>query len=428
LLAEAKLNLSVALLCKQKTTDGMRFFRAGLVRQSTINPDGTVTAPPIDQQLDTSHGTQATLPPIPIPDTWQGMVAAVPLYQALDQTAYDRLVQRGQRDSALRTQIFAENLSPLTQNRELAIIGYEISASKPQVDQNVKLGSDSYAAAVAVTQGLNTGKWNSDADTYCNPLLNKSGYAAFQACFTQKYNEECSPDLDRAQVQIVDIAKKEDQADRDFIARWYPWASGVVANVGDQATHERYSGWLEETVDDAYYQPVKLLGFWAGWVKNSRCGQPAPDVPATPDAPTTPHSEACPPSLKGVKLSWKLGGDAKLGVPFDLAVDINCEKVSVEASAPIEGWFGVFGSLDYSPRSGKTTVFAGPKLGAKIPGTSLGASFKDGLYLSFDRQGHATDFGFRTSVSSSAAFGPFSIKGAGESMDFSFAPVFGITH
>ena len=35
------------------------------------------------------------------------------------------------------------------------------------------------------------------------------------------------------------------------------------------------------------------------------------------------------------------------------------------------------------------------------------------------------DFGFRTSISGSAGFGPFSIKG-GDSMDFSFAPVFGL--
>jgi hypothetical protein len=36
------------------------------------------------------------------------------------------------------------------------------------------------------------------------------------------------------------------------------------------------------------------------------------------------------------------------------------------------------------------------------------------------------DFGFRTSASAKSGFGPFAIKGS-ESMDFSFAPVFGYT-
>jgi hypothetical protein len=134
------------------------------------------------------------------------------------------------------------------------------------------------------------------------------------------------------------------------------------------------------------------------------------------DAPQTPVPEPCPPSVRGVKLAWKIEA---------VSLEVNCEKVSVEASVPVNAWISVFGQLDWSPRSGKMTVFAGPKLSAKIPGTSLGASFKDGLYLQVGKDGYVADFGFRTSVSASAGFGPFSIKG-GDSMDFSFAPVFGI--
>src|SRR5262249_20688505 len=160
----------------------------------------------------------------------------------------------------------------------------------------------------------------------------------------------------------------------------------------------------EETVDGAYYNPLDFLMYWANWVKNfSRCGQPSPDVPATADAPSAVHSEACPPSLKGVKLAWKFEA---------ISLEINCEKVSVEASTTVEGWFGVFGEFNYAPHSGKMTVFAGPKASTKIPGTTIGGSFKDGLYVSFDGQGHPTDFGFRTSVSGAAGMGPFSIKGS----------------
>ena len=98
---------------------------------------------------------------------------------------------------------------------------------------------------------------------------------------------------------------------------------------------------------------------------------------------------------------------------------------TLEAAATVQGWFGVFGQIEWAPRSGKFTIFGGPKVSGKIPGTEIGGSFKDGLYVQIGKDGYLADFGFRTSVSGNAGFGPFAIKGS-ESMDFSFAPVFGI--
>src|SRR5262249_24161085 len=255
LLAEAKLNLLVVLLCRQNTTDGMRFLRAGLARQATINPDGSVSLPPLQDTLDLTHGTQATLSPFPIPDTWQGMAAAVPMFTAMSDAQYARLVARGRRDTDLRNQVFAEKHSLLTQARELEILGYETDGTKAVVEKYARMGSDAHGQVLTLMQSLNTNKWQSDAGTACASLQTKNP-PAFEACRIQKYNEYCAPELDRVQAQVVDIAKKLDQADRDAIAQWYPWASAVIANIGDPAAHERYLTWLEETVDGAYYNPL----------------------------------------------------------------------------------------------------------------------------------------------------------------------------
>jgi hypothetical protein len=224
----------------------------------------------------------------------------------------------------------------------------------------------------------------------------------------------------------VDLTATAEQATDAYLTHWYQYATALAANVSDPDQHEllmrRAEGYVLLTYDEVLEPLDRLAAIAHG--SFGGCSSASVDVPAAVPGPTLPHSEACPASVKGVKLGWKLGADKSAGIPFDLSIDVNCEKVSVEVGGSVSGWFGAFGQLDYSPRNGKISVFAGPKASAKIPGTSIGASFKDGLYLTI-KNGGVDDFGFRTSASTSTGFGPFSIKG-GDSMDFSFAPVFGL--
>jgi hypothetical protein len=267
--------------------------------------------------------------------------------------------------------------------------------------------------------------WNVAAGNACQSLRPHSE-SAYQACYTREYDSSCLAAAEPMTHSVVDLATAAEQATDAYLTRWYQYATALAANVSDRYQHELLTRRAEGYVLLVYDQALEPLAKMAAVAHGNfgGCSSASVDVPSAPSAPTLPHSEACPASVRGVKLAWKLGSDKEAGIPFDLSLDVNCEKVSLEVGGSVSGWFGGFGQLDYSPRTGKISVFAGPKASAKIPGTSLGASFKDGLYLTI-KNGGVDDFGFRTSASTSAGFGPFSIKG-GDSMDFSFAGVFGL--
>ena len=427
LLAEAKQNLAIALMCAKKDDEGMRFFRAGSVRQGTLNPDGTVSLPPLEDLLDTTHGTTATLPPIPLPESFTAAKGSVQLYTNIGNASAARLHDMRTRANDLMQQNFAHPDSLFTQQRDLEII--KLALDPPQFrdrkDALVKLMGSTHAAVLKLAEDIrDTGlTWQHNASVACSGIYDN---AKWQACYDNHYQNECAAPANDAANKISELVAAEDKADREFIADYYPWATAVLANISNPAVQERWSLVVADSVESTWTMPMGALTFWVNTAKNMYCGKP----PASPpdgfaDAPVTPHSEPCPPFVKGVKLSWKFAPVKGDGIPFDLGIEVNCDKVSLETSGAIEGWVGVFGQVDWSPRSGKMTVFAGPKLNAKIPGTSIGGSFKDGLYVTFKGDDSIGDFGFRTSVSGAVGFGPFSIKG-GDSMDFSFAPVFGL--
>jgi hypothetical protein len=255
--------------------------------------------------------------------------------------------------------------------------------------------------------------WSDAASRACAGLYGKAGW---QACLDRVYNENCTGPVESGHQQVIDAIREEEKAEREYIDQFYPWETAVFSNISNPLVQEHWLIQAKLRVDEYWLEPQQTLGYWATFAHNERCGKADTSSSAALDPPQTPTPEPCPPSVRGVKLAWKIEA---------VSLEVNCEKVSVEASVPVNAWISVFGQLDWSPRSGKMTVFAGPKVSAKIPGTTIGASFKDGLYLSIGKDGYVADFGMRASVSASAGFGPFSIKG-GDSMDFSFAPVFGM--
>jgi tetratricopeptide (TPR) repeat protein len=417
LLAEAKLNLAIALNCKQKPVDAVRFLRVGLHRQATLNPDGSVALPNLLDQLDMTHGTQLTLPTIPLPGSFREAQGSASFYKAMGDAYGERIRARSQRDTELLQESHAHPDSLLTQRRALDIA---IAAWPPQFQSEeqtvLKFGDGIHGKVMQMTEDLQKQRveWSRAASLACNSIYTEPQRTN---CMNRVYDEHCQTPLEQAHQQFVDLVRQQEKADREYLERYYSYATAVLANISNPVTQGRWLITAETKVDGIYQEPFFSINWWVSFAKNEQCGHatPAPYTAAM-ESPGTPHPEPCPPSVRGVKLAVKLEA---------VSLEVNCEKVSVEASATVQGWFGVFGQLDWSPRSGKMTVFAGPKASAKIPGTSIGASFKDGLYLQVGRDGYVADFGFRTSVSGSAGFGPFSIKG-GDSMDFSFAPVFGM--
>jgi tetratricopeptide (TPR) repeat protein len=416
LLAEAKVNLAIALNCKQKPVDAVRFLRAGLHRQATISPDGTVALPKLEDQLDLTHGTQLQLPALPLPGSFREAQGSWELYAAMGKAYSDRLADRSRHDSDLLNESHAHPDSLLSQRRalDIAILAWPPERQAAE-DRLLALHRDVHTKVLNLVDemGKQRSDWNraasvACADIYTNPQR--------QQCIDRVYNEHCQTPVEQAHQQVLEWIRGQEKAFRAYLEDYYPYATAVLANIANPTTQGRWLISLEEKVEGFWNEPIITLTYWTFWAKYERCMQSPGSFSAPIEAPGTPHPEACPPSIRGVKLAWKLEA---------FTLEVNCEKVSVEASTTVEGWFGVFGQLDWSPRSGKMTIFGGPKASAKIPGTNIGGSFKDGLYLQLGRDGYIADFGFRTTVSGNAGFGPFAIKGS-ESMDFSFAPVFGI--
>jgi tetratricopeptide (TPR) repeat protein len=416
LLSEAKVNLAIVLMCRKQQPDSIRFLRTGLHRQSTINPDGSITLPKLEDQLDLTHGKQLTLPQLPLPGSFRDAQGSHPLYVALDKAWHDRFVAGLDREAELTREGFAHPDNLLTQRRVLDILHLNWT---PQIEAEqlaiVRQQSETHSKVLKLTADLQEQRadWNKAASIACANIYTNPQR---QQCMDRVYNEHCQTPLEQAHQQFVDWVRAQEKADHEYLEKLYPQQTAVLANISNPVTQERWLVNLEVGVDHMYAEQFDTLIWWTFFAKNERCMQSPGSYDAPVETPTMPRPDPCPPSVRGVKLAWKVEA---------FTLEVNCEKVSLEAAATVEGWFGVFGQLDWSPRSGKMTVFAGPKASGKIPGTNIGGSFKDGLYVTIGKDGYLADFGFRASVSGNAGFGPFAIKGS-ESMDFSFAPVFGI--
>jgi tetratricopeptide (TPR) repeat protein len=417
LLSEAKLNLSVAILCRTKDSTGIGFFRAGQLRQPLFGPNG-LTGPPLDQQLDMTHGKTASLPELPLPGTYAQGLRMRTFYEDFGKVHQSKVDAINAGILSHRAAWYASKPSLLALTRTTEIMRLAYGEDQPASIEALKthladVHEQTHLGVTRISDQLlkDSSAWHDEAGKACAGVYG----AEYQPCLNREYNARCGGPADSANSKVVDLIRAEERAVHDYIGAYYPYATAIAANIADPDAHELLSLQIEFNMLHDWVSPMAPLGYWFATARQVNCGQPTGAETVEYQRPDVPHSDPCPPSVRGVKLAWSLGGST---------IEVNCEKVSIEVGAKVEGWFGAFGQIDYNPRTGRLMVFAGPKVSGKIPGTGIGGSFKDGLYLRFTGDGHLDDFGFRTSVSGSVGFGPMSIKG-GDSMDFSFAPVFG---
>ena len=118
-------------------------------------------------------------------------------------------------------------------------------------------------------------------------------------------------------------------------------------------------------------------------VAGEYCVGSPPAAPAVEKLPDQNDSKACPPSLKGVKVSFKVSDVFKFAVA--------CEKIEFEIAT--KGWLGAFANASYNPKSGQTTVFTGGKM------SGGGATGKVGGFMTIGKDGSPIDGGIRVSGS-----------------------------
>lgn len=432
--SEAKTNLGIALLCK-KDDKGILFARAGQYRflgDAVIDNPGDPFEPPANQAdaLDLSAGQQPTIPQYKLPKTVEDASALRDTYFAQQQEFLARSQARHKRVGDLIGQ--ETPLNALSQQRYLDLsssiarvpLRPDIEAvAKRLTDRQTEIGQYMDDTFQGFIPGSRFPTWQQEASDACKDAPD------YQTCWHGEYLNRCYSTITSAHQHWLGLMDAQLTDYAALVKLYYPLQTGIAAHISDPERHELESLQIDDLPDSQFNTWIPTYaGFWATYVRNSQCHQDAgPSEQPGPAQPETPHSPACPDFLKGVKFGWKIGSDAKLGVPFDISLEVACEKVSLEVSGKVVGgdnWIGAFGEISYAPGAGKVTVFGGPKAGVKIPGTSLGGSFKDGIYVTVGSDG-IRDVGFRASPSVEAGLDQLRIKGS-DSEDFSFAHVFGL--
>lgn len=433
--SEARSNLGVALLCK-KDQSGIKFARAGQYRflgDAVLPPGGDPFKPPTDQieRLDLSGGKQPQIPEYKLPKDVDQAAVLRDTYTAQQQEFLNRSQARHTRVNDLSGQLTQYDAA--SERRYLDLSGAIVSLVKrPDIaalekrltDRQTEIGQYEDQFFEGFAPGSKFPTWQHESSEACKDAPN------YDQCYHDAYFSRCRAPITAAHGHWLGLmnAQLVDYAELEHL--YYPLATGLAANIADPGREEIESLQIDDFVDGQFNTWIPTYaGFWASLVYLTQCwdNPSATEQPGTTEV-GTPHAEPCSDFLRGVKIAWKIGRDEKLGIPFDFSIEVNCEKISVEASGKVAGgdlgWIGAFGEVSYAPGTGKFTVFGGPKAGGKIPGTSIGGSFKDGIYVTVGSDG-VKDVGFRVSPTVQVGLDNFSVKG-GKGLDFSFAPVFGV--
>ncbi len=404
-LAEARQNLSVALLCQNKDEEAADYYRLGARRQLVQEEEEINGRLPLDRIYDTSAGETPTLPAPSVPAGISGVADTAGHYQgeAIDlidagndivveqQNLFVQIEARRAEEPALTTIRFVNVISAITSaDQEPAMLELEAAFAAAENDLAAMLDrhGDEYVALV---------------DQQLDPVV------FFSECRTLLTNQWAEQ---QGGLQAYADAR------RTHAQALYEVQTGLAANLIDPQYHAYASLLAEEDANNAQFDIVNTTATLAGnmaalW---DYCEGFRDEAFPPPAAPTLPRSAECPAFVRGVKFSLKLGSD--------LAFTVNCEKVELELGAsPPGSAFGYFSQFTYNTRDESLTVFAGAK--QKLTGlglVELGA--KEGLYFKADGRGQITDVGVKVSTSATAGDGVLAGKVDGPGVELSFVSAY----
>jgi tetratricopeptide (TPR) repeat protein len=435
LLAEAKTNLGTALRCR-KEQEMLRWLRAGRFRQPlrddvVVGPGSILAGFPAVEIFDLSAGREARLPDFRLGATAQESALLRDTFFALQRANINRTVARNQRRTAAVAAVKFDNpLSRRRANDILLAVGLAASTGEAgELDRALTRGQreilDFQNAWFQPSQAgyLRYIPWQQAARDAC-------AGSDDPRCHTRVLLSHCAGPSESAYGSWRGLMENQLRRLGEFVRIYSRTATGLAANLAEPSLYEATMLQIENEIASRFNGfTAGLAGSWSGAMRGTGCFDdlgPAPPSPGGDRDADVSRATPCSPFLRGVRFGFKIGADAKAGLPFDIAVDVNCEKVSIEIGAKVVGkdnYLGVFGQLDYAPGTGKLTLFGGPKASGRIPGTNIGGSIKDGIFVRFNRDGSVDDAGFRVSATAQGGLDAFTIKG-GTSMDFSFAPIY----
>ena len=369
--------------------------------------------------IDESGGHAMAMRNIPLP--------ALPANAAGDVDYYEGFVQKlgaeTVANSNRRQQLLAlldKDADPAVKRRRDGLMARAMDvADAPEPQALFERAAEAIDAASAVHEDMfgSEGRLNGfteDAADVCQ------GVPDSDACFTNEMRSRCRPAMNIAHSAWLDHVTEAYRAEPQRIELISRRMSAIGANFADPDQLQYVLASIEGdeiaaanlVVQQAYSWTVALRGFADYCVES-----PEPNtqpVPAKPQA--TGYN--CPPELKALAVKAELvAGETEAGDAYALGIKVNCEEVETEGSITTLPFVNAFGSVNYSAKSGETTLVIGGKLAAG--GTPVQGDFQSGVYVKFGSKGQFADVGWRIgpTIAAGTSLAEYS---ASDTMDLSF--------
>jgi tetratricopeptide (TPR) repeat protein len=413
LLAEAHLNLGVALLCQGDANDGEQQIRAGLRRSSTDLR--------YDQIFDLSAGVAPNFPMLQYPANIDQLIPYDEFYASYVPEIFQKSDDLDTQANGFAQQAAQQTLQnpppPLT-NLHLIAIAAASGKVRHELfdDQTPPLLAYLWANVEAnqqAVQNLSTEAYNAlgvlrQAEPFpcCDP---KTGLptAAWEA-----WQGRCRGQAKALLTQFLFTQGRYEQATRAFVNPWYRTLTGLAANISDPLYEQAAA--LNAEADLTSQFGDLALGAFNGLLPIASIRQliVEPPEPASPpdDTPSSTIPEPCPPALWGNHLTYSV---------FGFGVSANCDGISASLDSPGIKKFLKLPIAFNATQSwkGDWTVFGGVK------GGSGPISVTEGFYVKGDGQ-NITDYGSKGSFK--VGVGPFNLATGGYEASFAGAPHLGI--
>lgn len=399
-LSEARMNLSLALLCQNKDDDAVRFYRLGARRMmyDVVEHGEEIEGirPPVDLTLNRSAGKLFELPPL---DSFNTPGQAESFIDYLNNLIDQGITRGDELNALIEANSIARNQrplpGPLTFARFSTIYTTAMRAQyEPDIEALYQAAADQ---DTLLTQLMDeqSAEWLDLADDYTdwNDFIN--------ACRSLK----------RSHVpQWMTEYHEFEQMLEAYTTAKYAAMTSVAAHLADELNHEYVMLNIEHDMEtDVAWRLHTLASYadatFAHW---NYCEGAAEAIAVQPSQPQYEWAARCPDALTRNKV-----GVSILGL---VQIRANCEVFEAELSGP--GLMTIFGQVTVDLRNKSTTFFVGGKI--QSPPGMARVGVNEGFYVSIGENG-VKDLGIR--VTSSVDVGPGQIAGVvdGPGVDFGVA-------
>src|ERR1700722_634216 len=355
LLAEAKLNLGLALMCQHQNAQGAKMIFAGARRTSLTRYDitGTETVPPAAKVIDVSDGHADGWPSFTFPQDMANVITDGDTFKQFYQDYFNAAQSDTDKGSAL----LGSGLTGMPAISIARINDLEKFVSDGAAGGWANLQLKARAAQTKANNFLNA-TFGGDDGTAEVELAALSG----APCAQQK--PAMASFLTSQTAAFHNDMVAWSNAQRALWSAQSRWGTAIYANIANNDINQAEALELDFTKEVYLYELMSEVWSWEdeaeSFLQQVEARQPPPVTcpdslgpDQSPPATTADHIEKCPEDLARASYSFSLG---------IFSIGVTCEKVTVGASEP---GLGPFARLTVTS-TGDVTIMAGVKAGVSL--------------------------------------------------------------